>query len=189
MIGADTTFLAQLELVELPAHATAHEILQREVLQPGVLVTLAPQVLAEFIYKDTDPRRFQKPLPMSEAIAKARFWWNVAEVRQVFPTDDSMRLALDWLQRHHWAESASSIPNSPPRSGPLAFNASSPPTRLTSDCPDDRGTAGPRGARPSDRWFPLVSPALRGGTTNDVFIGWEQARQSRNRRIAAAESR
>ena len=100
MIGADTTFLVQLELVELPAHAAAHQILQREILQPQVPLALAPQVLAEFIHIVTDPRRFQKPLTMDEALAKARFWWNAVEVRHVFPTDDSTRLAFDWLQRH-----------------------------------------------------------------------------------------
>jgi hypothetical protein len=30
MIGADTTFLVQLELVELPAHKAAHALLQRQ---------------------------------------------------------------------------------------------------------------------------------------------------------------
>lgn len=37
---------------------------------------------------------------MDEAVAKARFWWNAAEVQHVFPTDDSTRLAFDWLQKH-----------------------------------------------------------------------------------------
>ena len=32
MIGVDTTFLVQLELVELPAHKAAHELLQRHQL-------------------------------------------------------------------------------------------------------------------------------------------------------------
>lgn len=62
MIGVDTTFLIQLELIELPAHLAAHELLQREILQPQVPLALAPQVLAEFIHVVTDPRRFQKPL-------------------------------------------------------------------------------------------------------------------------------
>jgi len=73
MIGADTTFLVQLELIELPAHKTAHELLQREILQPQVPLALAPQVLAEFIHVVTDPRRFQKPLTIDEAVAKSRF--------------------------------------------------------------------------------------------------------------------
>ena len=37
---------------------------------------------------------------MDEAVAKARFWWNSVEVRHVFPTDDSVRLALDWVHCH-----------------------------------------------------------------------------------------
>ena len=106
MIGVDTTFLVQLELVELTAHSAAHHLLQREILQPQVPLALAPQVLAEFIHIVTDPRRFQKPLTMDEAIAKARFWWNAVEVRHVFPTDDSTRIALEWLQRQEVAEEA-----------------------------------------------------------------------------------
>lgn len=100
MIGADTTFLVQLELVELPAHQAAHALLQREILQPQVPLALAPQVLAEFIHVVTDPRRFQKPLTMDEAVAKACFWWNAAEVHQVFPSHASTVLFLDWMQRH-----------------------------------------------------------------------------------------
>jgi predicted nucleic acid-binding protein len=100
MIGADTTFLVQLELVELPSHRAAHELLRREVVEPGVPLALAPQVLAEFIHVVTDPRRFQKPLTIGEAIAKAKFWWNAAEVQQVFPCQESTRLFLDWMQRH-----------------------------------------------------------------------------------------
>ena len=100
MIGADTTFLVQLELIELPAHKAAHELLQREILQPQVPLALAPQVLAEFIHVVTDPRRFQKPLTADEAACRARFWWNAAEVQHVFPTDDATILFLDWMQRH-----------------------------------------------------------------------------------------
>lgn len=100
MIGADTTFLVELEVLEHPSHNSAHALLQREVLAARVPLALAPQVLAEFIHVATDPRRFQKPLTMVEAIAKARFWWTAAEVHHVLPTDDSTRRTLDWLQQH-----------------------------------------------------------------------------------------
>jgi predicted nucleic acid-binding protein len=100
MIGVDTTFLVQLEVVELPAHKTAHELLQRETLQPQISLALAPQVLAEFIHVVTDPRRFQEPLTADEAVAKARFWWNAAELQHVFPSNESTGLFLDWMQRH-----------------------------------------------------------------------------------------
>lgn len=100
MIGADTTFLVQLELVESPGHEAAHALLHREILQPQVRLALAPQVLAEFIHVVTDARRFQTPLTISEAITKARFWWNAVEVQHLFPCGESTALFLDWMQQH-----------------------------------------------------------------------------------------
>lgn len=100
MIGADTTFLVQLELRETPGHAAAQSLLQREILGPGIPLGLAPQVLAEFIHVVTDPRRFQHPLTMEQAIAKARFWWQAAEVKPLLPTVEATTLALAWLEHH-----------------------------------------------------------------------------------------
>jgi predicted nucleic acid-binding protein len=100
MIGVDTTFLVQLELIESPGHEAAHVLLQREVFRQGGSLALAPQVLAEFIHVVTDPRRFQNPLTAEEALSKARFWWNAAEVQHVFHTTESTTLFLDWMQLH-----------------------------------------------------------------------------------------
>jgi predicted nucleic acid-binding protein len=101
MIGLDTTFLVQLELIELPGHKAAHQLLRQEILEPNVHLALAPQVLAEFVHVTTDQRRFQKPLTAADAVAKAEFWWNANEVQQVFPNNTSTLLFLDWMQRHH----------------------------------------------------------------------------------------
>ncbi|MBA3272265.1 MAG: hypothetical protein H0T11_00130 [Chthoniobacterales bacterium] len=100
MIGADTTFLIELDLLEHPRHAQAHDTLQREVLIGGQPLVIAPQVLAEFVHIATDPRRFIKPLTIDQALARASFWWNAAEVRHAFPTDESTRLFLDWMQTY-----------------------------------------------------------------------------------------
>jgi len=94
MIGTDTTFLVQLEIAELQAHTAAHNLLQQAVLTPQVELALTPQILAEFIHVVTDPRRFQKPLSMAEAIAKSRIRWNAQEVHQLFPDAASTNLAL-----------------------------------------------------------------------------------------------
>lgn len=75
--------------------------MQREILEPGIPLGLAPQVLAEFIHVVTDPRRFQYPLPMEAAIAKARFWWQAVEVKPLLPTVEGTALALSWLEHHH----------------------------------------------------------------------------------------
>jgi predicted nucleic acid-binding protein len=101
MIGADTTFLVQLELFELPAHRRAHAWLKRDVLDKRVPLAVTPQVLAEFIHVVTDPRRFEKPLTVEEAVNRAHFWWNAVEVKRLLPSSESTQLFLDWMLRYH----------------------------------------------------------------------------------------
>lgn len=112
MIGADTTFLVELEIQEHPAHVAARALLQREVIDARAPLVMAPQVLAEFIHIVTDLRRFQKPLSMAEAIAKARFWWNAVEVQQVFPTDVSTPLRSTGCNSTSLGANAFSTPSS-----------------------------------------------------------------------------
>jgi predicted nucleic acid-binding protein len=101
MIGADTTFLIQLEVRETPQHVAAHRLLQREILDPNIKLALAPQVLAEFLHIATDPRRFQHPLTMAQALTKIQFWWNAIQVERVFPTAASTDLFMQWMSLHH----------------------------------------------------------------------------------------
>lgn len=100
MIGIDTTFLVQLEVQEAPAHLAAHQCLRREVLDPATPIALAPQILTEFIHIVTDPRRFKQPLTIQQALDKAVFWWNAAEVRHIHSTGESTTLFLDWMRLH-----------------------------------------------------------------------------------------
>lgn len=100
MIGADTTFLVQLEAAELPAHANALNLLQQEILASEISLAIAPQVIAEFLHVITDSRRFSKPLTMDEAMERARYWWNCAEVMQVYPNNESLTQSLDWIKQH-----------------------------------------------------------------------------------------
>ncbi len=67
MIGADTTFLVQLELIELSAHKAARELLYRNVLQSQTPLALAPQVLSEFL------SNFR--LPFTDAVALSEGEW------------------------------------------------------------------------------------------------------------------
>ena len=100
MIGADTTFLVQLEAAELPAHSNALNLLQTEILASKISLALAPQVIAEFLHVITDPRRFSKPLTMDEAMERARYWWNCAEVTQIYPSNVSLTQSLAWIEQH-----------------------------------------------------------------------------------------
>ena len=100
MVGLDTTFLVHLEVQEAEAHAAAMEVLRRDILGRDREAALAPQVLAEFVHVVTDPRRFERPLSMAQALAKANFWWNAGEVERVFPDEQVVRRFLAWMQEH-----------------------------------------------------------------------------------------
>ena len=71
MTGLDTTFLVQVEIQESDGHGAALEVLRRETPGRDREAALAPQVLSEFIHVVTDRRRFERPLSMAQALAKA----------------------------------------------------------------------------------------------------------------------
>lgn len=37
---------------------------------------------------------------MSQAVARAQFWWNAREVRHVYPRDGSSQQFITWLSQH-----------------------------------------------------------------------------------------
>lgn len=100
MHGVDTTFLVQIELREVPGHATAKAWLDRQLGDGEPGLALAPQVLTEFIHVVTDPRRFSHPLAMEDALDRAQLWWDAREVKPVFPSPESVHLAMQWLRAH-----------------------------------------------------------------------------------------
>jgi len=94
--GLDTTFLVQAEVVEHPGHSASRALLDR-LLREGEPLALAPQVLAEFVHVVTDPRRFQNPLEMCQAVARAESWWLGREVTHALPSNESTALFLRWM--------------------------------------------------------------------------------------------
>jgi len=100
MHGIDTTFLVEVEIKEAPGHEAARAWLGAELIKSAQPLALAPQVLTEFVHVVTDSRRFATPLTMEQAVAKAQGWWEASEVKTIYPTLDSTRLALLWLRQH-----------------------------------------------------------------------------------------
>jgi predicted nucleic acid-binding protein len=97
--GIDTSFLVAAEVAFHAGHAAARRRFEK-LLDVGDSFALTPQVLAEFIHIVTDPRRFSAPLELSQAVERAKIWWNAAEVTQVFPTPESTERFLGWLSEH-----------------------------------------------------------------------------------------
>jgi predicted nucleic acid-binding protein len=96
--GLDTSFLVAVEVASHEEHAACHARLQK-LMKAGDTLSLAPQILAEFIHVVTDPKRFANPLTVAQAIERAEIWWNAAEVVHVFPTAESTLLFLGWLEQ------------------------------------------------------------------------------------------
>lgn len=94
--GVDTTFLIELEIPTLPTYRAARALLDKLVSDDAVFA-VAPQVLMEFIHIVTDSKRFDVPLPMEKALARARYWWQAKEVFQVIPSANVPLLTFEWL--------------------------------------------------------------------------------------------
>lgn len=97
--GADTSFLIATEITEHPQHAGARDLLAKLIAR-GDRIALVPQVLAEFVHVTTDPRRFQVPIPMEDALDHSERWWNAREVEQVMPNDEAVALFHEWMRRN-----------------------------------------------------------------------------------------
>lgn len=100
MIGLDTTVLVAHELQEAPSHQKVRENIASLTSSKGIHFALAPQVLQEFLHVVTDPRRFENPLLMEEALLRARFWWNASEAVHCHASDKSWELAMNWIDRY-----------------------------------------------------------------------------------------
>lgn len=76
MIGVDTSFLVAFELSTHPLHAHARRLASDYAAER---FAVAPQVTAEFVHVVTDPRRFEKPLSMSDALDRSGKWWAAVD--------------------------------------------------------------------------------------------------------------
>ena len=100
MIGADTSFLVGLAVREHPAHRACWQLFQGEILGKPGSMALAGQVLAEFAHVVTDPRRFERPLAMPEAVELCGQWWSAQECRQIDTGFDAGALFLTWMEAY-----------------------------------------------------------------------------------------
>ena len=98
-IEIENSFLVAYELNEHPGHLEARELLAQELSNKNTFA-LCPQVLAEFIHVVTDSKRFEKPVPVAEALSRTERLWNAREIRKVYPSDDSTALFLHWMNVH-----------------------------------------------------------------------------------------
>ena len=74
MIGVDTTFLIDLEIVDSPRHEGAMRLFNDWLKEKHSTLTIFNQTFLEFQHVITDPRRFNFPLSMEQAVERSWFW-------------------------------------------------------------------------------------------------------------------
>lgn len=97
MIGLDTSFIVAFEIAEHARHDAARRF-AADRQEEGF--ALAAQVLTEFCHVVTDPRRFEAPLSMADAIDAAGRWWHSREVVIVNADEDAGERYLSLLAEH-----------------------------------------------------------------------------------------
>lgn len=100
MIGLDSNVLVARAVPDHPSHGEVHEHIDRFVSE-GRRLAVTSGILAEFIHVVTDPRRFENPLTMTEALEWAAFWSDAEEVVVVSTEFAAHGQWLAWLEQHH----------------------------------------------------------------------------------------
>lgn len=100
MIGLDTNILVAHAIPDHPSHGKVRERINLFLLE-GHHMAVTSGILAEFIHVVTDPRRFENPLTLREALNWAAFWSDAAEVVIISTEIAAHRQWLIWLDQHH----------------------------------------------------------------------------------------
>lgn len=99
MIGLDTSILVARAIPEHPDHIKVCARLDG-LSSAGRSFALTSGALAEFVHIVTDPRRFEDPLTMAEALEWAEFWSEAAEVEVAVTDGNAIRQWRGWLAEH-----------------------------------------------------------------------------------------
>ncbi len=97
MIGIDTSFMLAFEYVQHESHYLVRRLAARHQHE---LLAVAPQVISEFTHVATDPRRFQKPLELEDALDRAAAWWDADETSLVQPGPSALALFHSWMLQY-----------------------------------------------------------------------------------------
>jgi predicted nucleic acid-binding protein len=97
MIGLDCNILVQLAFADHPANAKTIATVQTET-QKGEKLVFPSLVIAEFLHVTTDPRRFDPPLTMAEALDWIEEFLKNPVVGVLEPGPATMAQTLRWMR-------------------------------------------------------------------------------------------
>ena len=100
MIGADTTWLIDLEYDDSPRHSGAVRLFEEWKAKPFSFMALYYNSFLEFQHIITDGKRFSEPFSMMQAIELSWYWLENERIKVIYPTDSSFKRAQLWMNMH-----------------------------------------------------------------------------------------
>lgn len=100
MTGLDTSVLIPLASAEHPQHLAATRLVRAEVQSAGAQIAVVPLVLAEFVHAVSDPKRFERPKSVTEAVGWLEHFVSLPEVVLLMPEPRAMFLWLEWMRTY-----------------------------------------------------------------------------------------
>ena len=101
IVALDTDVLVYWTMQGTPRHAAVGKWIGRHLRTRGHALALTPQTLHELIHVCTDPRRFERPMSMAEALERSRALWDAREVVRVLPGPTVLHRTLELLGKFH----------------------------------------------------------------------------------------
>ncbi len=98
--GLDTNVLVYTHIPAMPDHEIVRRFLHAQLHDPETTLAVTAQILHEFVHVVTDPRRFEPPVAMAEALAITRLYLNRTNVDCVVTDAACVREAFDLLEQH-----------------------------------------------------------------------------------------
>lgn len=84
-LAIDTDVLVSWAMHGAPHHRAARDFVRCEIESRDTAFGFTSQVLFEFLHVVTDARRFERPMPMQQALALTRALWDAPETVRVAP--------------------------------------------------------------------------------------------------------
>lgn len=98
--GVDSNVLIYAHIPALKDHVRVREFMLGQLSTAEATLVTTPGVLHEFVHVVTDPRRFEPPVVMSEALAIARLYLDRSNVEIVSADEPALAETFRLMDRH-----------------------------------------------------------------------------------------
>lgn len=98
--GVDTNVLIYAHVPAFPEHLQVRNLLRRQLDEKDHTLVVTPHILHELVHVLSDPRRFDPPIEMAEALALAALYLNRPNVWCLPVDGEVLGEAFELLARH-----------------------------------------------------------------------------------------